>query len=130
MGNDLKYAEFFNQFQMPDDEKEETDMKDHEKAPKHRIVSSHGGKKEGIVERPQPPGTPFRIDLKGCRILRFTKELYESYNNAHNKDRKGKVHHWNQNDIVNRLHGSPLLMQRNERCPFTGAPAKAPTSSA
>ena len=48
----LKDAEFSNQFQMPYDEKEEGDMKEHEKDPKHRIVPSHGGQEEGIVERP------------------------------------------------------------------------------
>ena len=110
MGNDLKYAEFSNQFQMPDDEKEEADMKEHEEDPKHRVMPSHGGKKERIVERPKPLGTPYRIDLKGCRIPRFAKELYESYDNAHNEDRKGEVHHWNKDDIVDRLHGSPLSL--------------------
>jgi len=120
MGNDLKYVEFSNQFQMPDDEKKEADMKKHEKDPKHRIVSSYGRKKERIVERPQPPGTPFRIDLKGCWVFWFAEDLYESNDDAHNKDRKGKVSHWNKDDIVDRLHGSPLLMQRNERCPYVG----------
>ena len=110
MRNDLKDAEFSNQFQMPDDEKEEADMKEHEKDPKHRIVSSHGGQKKCIVDRPKPPWTLFRIDLKGCRILRFEKELYESYDNAHNEDRKGEVSHWNKDDIVDRLHGSPLSL--------------------
>jgi hypothetical protein len=120
MGDDLKYPEFFNQFQMPDDEKKEADMKEHEKDPKHRIVSSHRGKKERIVERPQPPGTPFRIDLKGCRIPWFSKELYESHGNAHNKDRKGEVHHWNQDDIVDRLHGSPLSLGIKRGAPSRG----------
>lgn len=108
MGYDLKNAEFSNQFQVPDDEKEKADMKEHEKDPKHRIVSSHGGKKERIVKGPQPPGTPFRIDLKGCWIFRFAKEPYESYDNAHSKDRKGNVCHWYENDIVDCLHGTPF----------------------
>ena len=120
MGNDLKYAEFSNQLQMPDDEKEEADMKDHEKDPKHRIVSSYGGKKERIVECPQPPGTPFRIDLKGCWVLWFAEDLYESNDDAHNKYRKGKVSHWNKDDIVDRLHGSPLSLGIKRGAPSWG----------
>jgi hypothetical protein len=115
---------------MPDDEKEEADMEEHEKDPKDRIVSSHRGKKERIVERPQPPGTPFRIDLKGCRIPWFAKKLYESYGNAHNKDRKSKVSHWNKNDIIDRLHGSPLSLGIKGGAPSPGAPANGPMPSA
>ena len=129
MGNNLKDAEFANQFQMPDDKEQEADMKDHEKDPEQRIVSSNGGKNECIVQCPQPVGALFRIDLKGRWILRFAKELYESYNGTQKEDRKGKVYHWYQNDIVDSLHGSPLSIRLDARCPLAGAPENSPMPS-
>ena len=52
MFDDLKYTEFVDQFQVPDNEEKKADMKQHEKDPQEGVVSSNGWQEERVVKCP------------------------------------------------------------------------------
>jgi hypothetical protein len=63
MGYNLKDFEFAKKLQMADDEQQYSNVKDYEKHPKQRFVSSNCGKQKGVGQCPQPPGLLLWKDL-------------------------------------------------------------------
>jgi hypothetical protein len=108
MRDQLENPEIVNQLQVPDNEKEKTDVKQHQENPEDGLMSSNGRQKKGVIESPQPPGPLLRVDLKRCGILRFPKQFHKPNHNPQHKHSKSSINHGYQDDEVHGFHGNPL----------------------
>ena len=103
MRNHLKKAEIIDELNMADDKQQNTDMKQHEKNPVHRIVLPDRRKKEGVVQGPEPFGSSLRKNLKCRGMFRLLPDAYQPDCRTDDQYAERRIDHGNKGNVCNRI---------------------------
>jgi hypothetical protein len=117
MGNQLQRFDFTEKLQVPENNQQEANVKRHQKYPQQGFVFADGGKQEGVMQRPQPPGFFLRIDLERGRMFGRTQDFDQTNRRADKKNGNSGVDHRHQYNIIERIQDD-LPLKSDQTNPY------------
>ena len=93
---------------MADNQKQDANVKGHQKEPQQRFVFADRRKQKRVMQRPKPPGFFLGIDLQSSRMAGLSKDFYQADSGADKKSCKSDIDHRHQYDVIQRIQRSLL----------------------